>query len=267
MDYQEILDDLKEISKQAGQEVLKFYNQEFSQAQQEEFPVTEVDLASYKIISKGLEKYSDIGVLAEETKEDKSYLNYDKIFIVDSLDGTKDFVEKSGDFAIMIALIENNYPVLGVVYKPMENMLYYAIRNQGAFVEKNGEAEQIKVSTEDNISQLKSIISNFHLEEKEVALRQELGMSEPIKSGSAGLKMGLIAEGKAHLYFKTTNRTGEWDTAPGVIIVEEAGGKVTDIHGDKLQFKKEGPYNDRGFIISNGSRHDEIVAGLAKILD
>lgn len=260
MNYFDLLNDLKLIVKKAGENVLGYYDKEYPEQEKEKFPVTKVDFASNKILLEGLSKYEDVGILSEETKDDKSYLNYERIFIIDSLDGTKDFVHKTGDFSIMVALVENNYPVIGVVYKPIDGNLYYAIKSKGAFSESNGEKKELQVSNEEDFSRMKLVTSRFHLKPYEIELKDRLKIGTYKKIGSAGLKMAKIAEGAAQIYLNTASQTGEWDTAVGTIIVEEAGGRVTDVNGERLQFKKEKPYNLNGFVVSSGMKHDKIIS-------
>ncbi|MBD3311264.1 MAG: 3'(2'),5'-bisphosphate nucleotidase CysQ [Candidatus Magasanikbacteria bacterium] len=259
--YDEILTDLKQITSQAGAKILEFYAEDYTDSEKKEFPVTKADLASDSIISQGLEKYLEngFGILSEETSADKDYLNHDKVFIVDPIDGTKDFVHKTGDFSIMIAYVENGEPVVGVVFKPLGGVLYYAQKNEGAFVEVGGNSEKIEVSPQEDFTEMRLLVSRYHLRDPEIKLKEELYLADNLAMGSAGLKLCSIAAGKAHIYVNTSDKTGEWDTAAGSIILQEAGGIITDLDAKPLDFLKEKPYNTRGFVASNGTQHEQIL--------
>lgn len=257
-----MLKDLEILVYKAGQEVLSFYFQDFSAEKDKDFPVTQADLAAEKILLSGLKRYSDYGILSEEHKEDQSRLKYNKIFSIDPLDGTKDFIHQTGDFSVMLAIIENAYPVAGFIYQPLEDKLYYAIKGQGAFRKDKQGIKKIKVALENNFEDQKIAVSRYHLALAEKKLAQDLKLKDFITKGSAGLKGGLIAEGKAHIYINTSSHTGEWDIAPATILIEEAGGKVSDLDGQKLKFNKEKPFNLNGFVVSNNQNHDEIIKTL-----
>ncbi len=263
-----ILTDIINISLQAGQEILNFYKRKHEKSKKEEFPVTKADLLADSLIKKGLGKYLDmeIGLLSEETVDDKQYLNHDRVFIVDPIDGTKDFVHKTDDFSMMIAYVEKREPVIGVVFKPVGQVLYYANKDQGAFVETGGQTKKIAVSREDDYTKMRLLVSRYHLREPEIKLKKALNLAGNIEMGSAGLKLCAIADGRAHIYINTSDKTGEWDAAAGSVILREAGGLITDLDGNALDFLKEKPYNNRGFVASNGICHQEILNKLNEIL-
>lgn len=260
------LEILKKIARQAGAEVMKFYDLEYDEnMQKEEFPVTKADIASHnKIMAELKLHFPDIKVLSEEAKENQDYLGEDKFFIVDPLDGTKDFLHKTGDFSIMIALAEKNKPVIGIVYLPVKDVLYFASKGNGAFKEVGGQVKKIKVSGEADFSKMKLLVSRFHVREQEIKLKDVLGLADFEKRGSVA-KMCAVAEGSAHLYVSTATTTGEWDTAAASVVLVEAGGKVTDMDGGDLTFGKKEPYNNKGFVASNGVDHERILQGLGKV--
>lgn len=268
MDLEKILPELIEIVKSAGKKTLEYYKEDFEGEKKEEFPVTKADLASNTILIERLKRFEGFGLISEEIKtEDVSRLNEKRLFIVDPLDGTKDFVHKTDDYAIMLGLAEDGYPVLGIVYRPLDDTLYSAISGKGAFVERGGNKERISVSKVEDFSDMKLLTSRFHLREPEIRLKDALSIGEFEKRGSGGLKMCAVAEGSAEVYVSTTDKTGEWDTAASVVIVEEAGGIVTDMDGNKLKYNKERPFNLRGFVVSNGVKHGVVISSLKEIMD
>jgi 3'(2'), 5'-bisphosphate nucleotidase len=252
------------VVKKAGNFALEFYDQDFFTAKEEEFPVTKADIEINKILTDGLSKIEGVFVFSEEQKESKEYLNKESYFIVDPIDGTKDFVHKTGGFCIMLALIKDKQPVIGVVYKPVGNELFYAVKNKGAYLEKDGKSSKINVDKQSSFSDMKMVMSKFHLSKTEIEVKEKLGIFNYEQKGSAGLKMCDIAQGKAHLYINTSSKTGEWDSAPGSLIIQEAGGVITDIYGNTLEFSKKEPYNTNGYVVSNGIKHAEIIKVLQK---
>jgi len=267
MDYQNIVDELTPVMRDAGKRILSFYEKEYSEAEKEDFPVTEVDLASQEALFEGLKKFPEIPVLSEETKESTEYQGARQFFIIDPLDGTKDFVHKTGDFSVMLALISGKQVDIGMVYKPMSDTLYYAIRGAGAYKLVGDQKEKMAVSPTDDFGEMKLVVSRFHLKDIELNLQEALGIGGRETVGSAGVKMSAIGEGTAHLYINISDRTGEWDSAPGSLIVQESGGAATDIYGDSLEFAKDNPYNLKGFVISTGTQHKKIIETLGKLLE
>jgi len=261
-----IISDIRDAARAAGKEILAQYHNAFPDAQKKEFPVTVADTAAQTIITRLLKAHHpDIPILSEEKKDDRSYRTTPHCFIVDPLDGTKDFVGKTGEFSVMIAYVENGSVMASAVYQPIGDVLYWALRGKGAYKESEEKTRALQVSDESDVSSMKLVTSRFHLKEYEMKVKEFLHIENETKMGSAGLKMAAIAEGSAHIYINASPETGEWDTAAGSLIVEEAGGMVTDRNGAPLQFGKEDPHNTNGFVVSNGVRHDEIVKALQMI--
>lgn len=265
--FDEVVEKTINILRKAGERVLECYTSvDFSLQKSEHFPVTIADMDADRIIISGLkENYNDIPILTEETDCGLNRLENDYVFVVDPLDGTKDFVNKTGDFSLMISLLHNGYPVFGIVHMPLLKKTYYAFRGQGAFcLDGNGIRTRLSVSKTKQYSKISILTSRYKHPEIVDRLVKRLDIKSMIPMGSAGIKMAEIASGRADVYISPSNKTGEWDSAAGTILVEEAGGKVTDINGNILQFGKKDPHNLNGFLVSNGIIHDEIVGELKK---
>jgi len=161
----------------------------------------------------------------------------------------------------MIGLVNQDNPVLGVVYQPTTKKLYYAQQGQGAFVEKENQSgdgkEKIECSSVSELSETKFIVSRSHLDKNTNEFLKEAEPKGKILMGSSGLKMGLLAEGKAEAYI-TTN-TYQWDSCAPQAILQEAGGKVTDLNGDILKYNRKEVKNTSGVVASNGEIHRKIV--------
>jgi len=260
------IQEIKKIVREAGKEIMKYYNchHDVSYKNQDKFsPLTKADLASEKIIKQELKKFK-LPILSEEAEDDKARLNSEYVWIVDPLDGTSDFIKKTGEFSVLIGLVKNGEPILGVVYEPAKNTFYWAEKGKGAFIEKNGKTRKIKVSNKKDFSEMTILLSRNHLLKSDIKLCNNLRIGKKIKRGSTS-KMCVIARGEAEIYVNTSDRTGEWDTCAPQIILEEAGGEITDMRGGKLMYNKKMPKNLSGFVASNGTLHNEIIKTLKNI--
>lgn len=259
------LDILLETIKKAGQAAMAFYDDGNEVSYKDnESPVTKADLASEKVLLEGLQPFN-YGVLSEETNEENDRLNKEKTWVIDPLDGTMDFIQKTGDFSIIVGLVENGQPVLGAVYQPVLDRLFYAMEGEGAFVLEKGKKKVLKVSAVSQFSKMKLLASRNHLQEMEVNFSEKMNIKEFVKSGSAGLKVVKVASADGDIYMNTSDKTFEWDICGGSIIIEEAGGVITDMDGNKFIFNKKDPKNSKGFVVSNGQKHQEIIDILKKL--
>lgn len=260
------LDKAVYLAKQAGDAALFYYHKEYEVTDKgKDDPVTEADHASNKVIVEGLKEQFDHGILSEETEDDHSRRNNKRVWIVDPLDGTKDFIDKTGDFSIMIGLAEEGESVLGVVYKPDDGSLYYAIQGRGAFKKiGSGAPERIHVSSRNKFEDMVLLTSRFHASNTVTKAARELGIENTLTRGSAGLKLCSIAEGKADVNINPSNKTWEWDVCAADVILSEAGGKLTDVFENKITYNKEDPRNKQGYIGSNDWRHYEIIEEVRK---
>lgn len=257
-DLPKLLPRIVSLARQAGIAVMSVYAAENMAVQSKEdaSPLTEADLASHRLIIGGLRAISAWPALSEESaeipfEERKSWGRY---WLVDPLDGTKEFVKKTGEFTINIALIENGFPVLGVVYAPAIDRLYHAGKDSGAYLEAEGKSSRISIAKPEN-GKIRVVASKSHRGEKLDAFLEKLGEHDEVSMGSS-LKFCLVAEGSADLYPRL-GPTMEWDTAAAQCIVEEAGGKVTDLEGNRLSYNKPDLHNPE-FMVSGNFPWQEI---------
>ena len=240
------------IARAAGEAIMEVYadpaNAVMTKA--DDSPLTQADLAADKVIKDGLLGLN-LGwpVLSEESaqipfEERKAWSRY---WLVDPLDGTKEFVKRNGEFTVNIALIENGVPILGVVYAPVLEICYSAARGVGAFIQRNTAlAVAIKVKLHSTDEPIKVVASRSHADERTTALLQKLGVYECISMGSS-LKLCLVAEGAAHFYPRL-GPTMEWDTGAAHAVVNEAGGVVCDTEGNELHYNKRNLLNPEFFV-------------------
>jgi len=248
----------------AGEAVMEVYNQNFSTTlKSDNEPITEADIKSNSIIQKIISD-SNYPILSEETTDNKERLNHKKIWIIDPLDGTTDFVNKTGEFTIMIALVENNKPILGIIYWPTKDQLYLAQSGQGAFLLNQGNWTNLSVSTISKLEKCRAVGSRHHISEKEQNLLTLLNVSKFTSKGSS-LKVGDISSGKAEIYFTTTNKMKQWDTCASYCIIKEAGGKMTDMHGNDLKYNTDLVNHENGLLVTNGLIHNKIIKNFKKL--
>lgn len=258
-----------QLTKEAGQIVMQYYHQDYRvDLKKENEPVTLADRASNEFITEELRRYfPEDGLLAEESKDDLQRLRKRRIWVVDPMDGTREFIDKIGQFAVMVGLAEDGRPILGVVYQPTTDVLYFAVKDNGAFVSRNGDKRPLRISDVSEVREMRLVISRSHRAALVDKMKRALEIEKEVSSGSVGLKVGLMVETKSDLYLHPNSKTKEWDTCAPEIILHEAGGKMTDCWGQPLRYNKRNVYNDKGFVASNGRCHHEILARIKPFLD
>ena len=254
-----LLLDICNVAIEAGNEILNFYNNDIEVTHKEDLsPLTKADLASNKIILESLNNLnSNIPILSEESLVDWSIRkNWKKYWLVDPLDGTKEFIKKNGEFTVNIALVENNNPTLGVIYVPAKSLLYLAEKNKGSFksntkdILENLDGIQ-KIVVSDKTNRTRIIGSRSHSNATfDNWVKEKFPNADIVQAGSS-LKFCLIAEGKADIYPRF-GPTSEWDIAAGHIIVNEAGGKVRTFQNNSIKYNtKENIINPEFYAIGN----------------
>jgi len=243
----------------AAKAVIEIYDTDFSTSlKDDKEPITLADIKSNKIIEQILSG-SGHPILSEESSDElEKRLGSKRVWIVDPLDGTTDFVNKTGEFTIMIALVENNSPILGIISRPSENTLYAAQKNEGSYQFSNKEWKKLHVSKTSELKNCKVVGSRFHQSENERNFLQKLGISNFTSKGSS-LKVADISSGKADLYFTTTNKIKQWDTCASNCLVTEAGGIMTDMSGKILKYNTDTVNHQNGILVTNGIIHSSIT--------
>jgi 3'(2'), 5'-bisphosphate nucleotidase len=258
----------RELARDAGRILLEYYAKETEvQWKGRDDPVTAADRAANDMLARELSRrFPGDAVLTEELPDDLSRLEKDRVWTVDPMDGTKQFIERIGEFAVMIGLAIEGEAKLGVVYNPSADLMYYAAPGVGAFIEEKWSTKRLRVAPVSDPSQIVMAMSRSHPSRKVQNIGEKLGVSKYIQHGSVGLKFGLIAEGRAHLYINTTSATSQWDTCAPEAILREAGGVVTDCNGDALIYNRPEIRNQRGVVSSNGVIHDRALEVTAEVL-
>ncbi len=233
----DLMPPLKAIAVQAGEAILAVYHSGQTleiHSKSDDSPVTAADLAAHRIIVAGLQSLTpDIPILSEEDVEGLTWpvrQSWQSYWLVDPLDGTKEFINRTGEFTVNIALIQDHQVAAGVVYLPEKNTLYHAVRDGGAFKEVAQDTAQLQASSLNLTQPISVVASRRHgtetLERMLTAVQTTLGDIHKVCMGSS-LKICALAEGKADWYPRLAP-TSEWDTAAAQIILEEAGGILVD---------------------------------------
>ncbi|QYO66460.1 3'(2'),5'-bisphosphate nucleotidase CysQ [Leptolyngbya sp. 7M] len=232
-------------------------------------PVTEADRAASRLIVAELEKeFPADGILSEEESDViERRLSKNRVWIIDPIDGTAGFVKRDGDFAVQIGLAIDGEPVVGVVLLPFHKILYYALKGSGAYSESNGEIKKLRVNDTTDFSGMLMAVSRNHRSPKINSILKEFGIRGEVQRGSVGLKIGLIAEQTCDLYIHLSPRTKLWDTCAPQIILEEAGGRLTDLFGEAIHYNISDVQNYGGIVATNGAVHDKTIRRLRPLLN
>lgn len=256
-----------DIARSAGQLILDIYEKKEYQAytKSDETPVTSADIAAHKLIMEKLSDLTpDIPVLSEEAADislDKRS-QWSRYWLVDPLDGTQEFIARSGDFATIIALVENHQPIMGVVYGPVSGVTYYAYKDKGAWkIPDMDESVRIKTHNHDGQAHPIAIAISRRQDINRITSRMSSGWNyDLVPLGSAALKACLVAEGAVDCYLRL-GPTGEWDTAATQCIVEEAGGRILSTQLEPLSYNERETLENPNFIVLGDERlpWDEIL--------
>jgi 3'(2'), 5'-bisphosphate nucleotidase len=256
------------LAHQAGEVIMSYYQTGLDVDEKDGGePVTVADRAADDLIVRGLRAaFPQDGILTEESDDDLSRLERERVWIVDPLDGTTEFIKGTGDFSVQIALTLQGEPVLGVVYQPTEDLLYHAVRDGGAFCVESGQTRQLRVTIETDLANMCMAASRSHYSAFVRAARQALGIRKVQRVGSVGLKVGLLAQGACDLYVATTVAK-EWDFCAPHALLLEAGGTLTNLCGERLVYNQAKVAECRGLIGSNGHIHAHLVDVLTSLMD
>jgi len=261
-----------ELAREAGAAILDLYEgpldiQQKADADDRE-PVTQADRIANEIIVQQLSReFPEDGILAEESIDTERRLGKSRVWMIDPLDGTTGFIEGNGDFAVQIGLAKNGACVLGVVYQPLTGVLYRAVSGGSAWVERpEAEPERARVSNRIDLSTMRLAASRSHRSPRMDKVVQRFGVKQEVRRGSVGIKVGLIVEQQCDLYVHLSPRTKQWDTCAPEIILQEAGGKLTDLFGRPLRYNSPEVQNRNGIVASNGVAHQEVIDALGPLL-
>lgn len=242
----------KALAIEAGKVIMEIYADESYEimSKQDDSPVTSADkLANELIVDRLYAAFPEYAILAEESVDDLKRRDNDHVWLVDPLDGTKEFIKRNGEFSVNIALVRDKRPVLGVIYVPITSELFSAVEGYGAYCENPlGEIQRLQVS--DRVDRLIAVRSRSRISPKLTELYEHQANIETVLKLGSSLKGCYIAKGKADLYY-SMGHTMEWDTAAMEVIVTEAGGIFRQLDDSPMLYNRKDVKNRKGFYILN----------------
>jgi len=257
MNLEKLIEPIVAVAVDAGQAILEVYATDFDvQSKDDNSPLTQADLAAHRCILATLSELTpDIPVISEESGlpsfEERG--QWGRYWLIDPLDGTKEFVNRNGEFTVNIALIESHRPVLGVVHVPVQGKTYIGCMGRGAELREGESRTAIRVA-ESSSQPVRIVGSRSHRGSSLDAFLDKIGESEMIPMGSS-LKFCVIAEGRADLYPRL-GPTSEWDTAAAQAVVEQAGGKVLQLDGQRLAYNAKSDILNPYFLVTGPGDRD-----------
>jgi 3'(2'), 5'-bisphosphate nucleotidase len=255
------------LAQQAGKAILVHYQGDVVvEYKDKREPVTIADRVADDLIRTGLhDAFPADGLLSEEAEDDLERLRKERVWIVDPIDGTTEFIDKTGEFVVQIALSIAGQPSLGVLYQPVHELLYYAVQGQGAFAVRDGRRTELHVSRQKDPGQMCLIASRSHYAGFVDAARRKLGIDAVQRLGSVGLKIAQLSQGTCDLYL-ASRVCKEWDLCAPHAVLLEAGGLLTDLRGNVPIYNQPRLTECQGLLASNGQAHEQILEACAPLL-
>ena len=249
------------IARGAGAILMDVYATNFSVAYKAKAdPVTEADTRANAFIVGELHKaFPGDGIVAEESPDRSDALLSGRCWYVDPVDGTKEFIARNGEFAVMMGLAIDGASVLGVVYQPVTDKLYAGIVGQGATLEQHGVSRELRVSEVADPQKLRLVVSRSHRNRAVDRVVSKLGIKEEKQTGSVGLKAGLIAERQADVYLHISDKSSMWDACGPEAVLRAAGGRFTDMAGNPYHYGGTDMRNRSGILACNAAAFDAVL--------
>ncbi len=255
------LDTAVRLAREAGRILMEVYASAFEVAfKSASDPITEADRRANAFLVEALHTaFPDDGVIAEESAAHGDAHTRSRCWYVDPLDGTKEFIARNGEFAVMLGLAIDSRAVLGVVYQPEHDKLYRGVVGAGAFLEHAGRTQPLHVSDLREPSELRLVVSRSHRPKGTDELVRRLGVRGETPSGSVGLKIGHIAEQNADFYVHLSGHASRWDSCGPEAIIVAAGGRLTDLFGERIVYDGRELLNRRGLFACNAAAFDAVL--------
>jgi 3'(2'), 5'-bisphosphate nucleotidase len=253
----------RNLALEAGKVAMRYHGTPDLEVERKEegSPVTRADKEANTVIVEGIARaFPQDGILAEETPDDGAWLSSERVWMVDPIDGTRDFIRGRDGFSVMIGLCLGERPVLGVVFQPVGDRLYFATQGGGSWlIEAGGAPMRIQTSDVSEPAKIRLVASKSHRTPVIDEVRQKLGITDELNVGSVGLKLGLIARGVRDLYVNPSSKSSAWDSCGPEAILDEAGGRLTDLHGRLLGYRNKDVRHNDGLVASNGPLHELVL--------
>lgn len=255
------LSELVSIARAAGEEILEVYATDFDvDFKGKNDPVTEADKRANELIVGRLRAaFPGYGIVAEESPDRSDANAGGPVFYVDPLDGTKEFIKKNGEFAVMIGLSVAGEASAGVVYQPVKDKVWAGSVGDEAYLLEGAERRELRVSEEADPSQLKLVVSRSHRAKTTDLLVERLGITSEVQHGSVGLKIGMLSERVADLYVIMAPKSSKWDACGPEAVLRAAGGRFGDLAGEPFSYIGDDMLNRGGILACNAAAWDAVL--------
>lgn len=230
-------------------------------------PVTVADRHASRVVVEGLTAaFPDDVVISEEKQDDLRRLDAERVWYIDPIDGTKDYIRGEDGFCVMIGLTVGHRPAAGVIYQPVGDRIYWGAQGHGSWMQAPGaEPRRIHVSDVSGVDEIRFVASKSHRGGEIDQVKSALGIRNELNIGSVGLKLALIALGERDLYVNPYPKCKTWDTCAPEVLLREAGGLMTDVHGQPLRYDQREQNRPQGMVATNGRIHEAVVEKLAAV--
>ena len=257
------------LAREAGKLIMRIYQSDFSVAfKGPSDPVTEADQLANALIVEGLrEQFPQDDIIAEESPHPSNLSHTGRVWYVDPLDGTKEFINKNGEFSVMIGLAIDGQAKLGVVYRPAQDIIYTGLADQETWMETPSGQTRLKASAIQQPDSLTLIVSRSHRNPHIDMVKDHIGLTKEFPCGSVGLKIGSIARRDADIYIEPGPYTSLWDACAPEAIMRGAGGQFSDIYGEPILYGYDTLKNTKGLVATNGACHDHVIQSISSIAE
>ena len=256
------------LAREAGTLVMRYHGDKLEvERKAGNEPVTIADREASDLIVHGLRQaFPDDVIISEENADDLRRLEARRVWYIDPIDGTKDFIRGEDGFCVMIGLCLDHRPAVGVVHQPLHDRLFAAAPGTGTWLRAPDQPPRaVQVSDVAELAEVRLVASKSHRSGAIDQVKSALGVANELNIGSVGLKMALIALGERDLYVNPSSKTSAWDTCAPEALLVEAGGRVSDLKGAPLSYDSREIHNAGGLVASNRKVHDAAIARLAPL--
>jgi 3'(2'), 5'-bisphosphate nucleotidase len=253
-----------DLARMAGKAILEVYASRFEvRFKGPDDPVTDADLRSQDIIVEGLSReFPQDGIVSEELPVSEEARHKSRVWYIDPLDGTGEFVARTGEFSLIIGLVEAGLPKLGVIYWPVGDALYVGVCDEAAWIIRGHDRRRTWVSTAAPPHPVRLAVSRSHRHPAIDTIKARLGNVQEIPCGSVGAKIGLLVSGEVDAYVEPARYTSKWDVCGAEAIVRGAGGFMSDLAGGPIRYDEVEMKNARGIVATNRFCHGDVLAAV-----
>lgn len=253
---------------EAGRVALEVHEREFTVEQKKNRdPVTEADRRANELIVGALRTAFPADLVVGEESDEGVNVDASRAWFVDPVDGTADFIMRNGEWSIMIGLVVEGRPRVGVVYQPVTGAMYTAASGGGAFVQVGTARRQLRVSDDPDARRATVVLSRNHPDPRTERVLAELGVTQRYEHGSIGCKLAQIAERRADIYFNFSGKCSMWDTAGPEVVLREAGGAIVDLDGNPIRYAGTGTLVEAPFVCTTTRLLPHVLSTLSAVRD